>query len=189
MSFTPSPYLFLDLETTGLDPDTDEIYEAAWIDPWGKEHTHLVEHKHLPSLWTLQNTDYTTRVLPAWGKQTLAFIGSQLHIAKPYQTEMYLVGANPAFDHGFLRKLFKATEHDQPYNYHLIDVEALVMEHCGLTHPPHLADCRALLGLPGSYKQHSALDDAREAKHIFEFLQHLHKVAKGEDTSVEGLFP
>lgn len=179
-------YLFLDLETTGLDSETDEITEAAWIDPWKHESEYLVRHTKIPSDWVIQHTDYVERILKGHFKVAPEMIAHQIKNACAfYQGTTYLVGANPAFDDRFLRKCFaKANIREVPYHYHLIDVEALVMGKLGLAEPPKLSECRGLLGILGANDApHTALADAREAKLIFEYLDKIN----GDGRLIAGL--
>lgn len=187
-------YLFLDLETTGLDTAVDEITEAAWILDDGTEHHFFVEHTRLPNEWVLKETDYLTRILPA-SKTSLykvlfllsresdaeRLVPTSYGTIKGIPQTTYLVGANPAFDDRFLRSALRrsnvtdgwgAQMTEMPYHYHLIDIEAVVMGALGLAIPPKLKECRSLLGLPGANEApHSALSDAREVKFIWDTLR------------------
>jgi DNA polymerase III epsilon subunit-like protein len=158
-------YVFVDLETTGLDCETDAITEMAWIHGESERH-YYVDYEGFPSVWSARNTacrkepKYTVNA----GFALDQFFGECLELSKD-DTSLYLVGACPAFDDRFLRKCFR----EIPYNYHVIDVEALAMGALGLPYPPPLRDLRLLLGLAGANeKPHDALADAREAKLIFE---------------------
>ena len=48
-------YLFLDLETTGLDPDRDVVTQVAWIIGVDERNYHLA-YDGFPTLWSAGNT-------------------------------------------------------------------------------------------------------------------------------------
>lgn len=80
--------------------------------------------------------------------------------------DVTLVGANPAFDARFLNALFADRIPDlytsePPWNFRLLDVEALTMGRKQLTHVPGLAECATLWGIRVDPAQaHTALGDA-----------------------------
>jgi DNA polymerase III epsilon subunit-like protein len=180
-------YVFVDLETTGLDCERDVITEMAWIFYAGDlavERHYYPKYEGFPSLWSAQHTAAWRPDAPV---DSDGFVGqSELQTVLAYffddclrlardQTTVYLVGACPAFDDRFLRKCYR----EIPYNYHVIDIEALVMGSLGLPYPPPLRDLRALLGLAGENENpHDALADAREAKLIFERIINPDTVAR-----------
>ena len=187
-------YFFLDLETTGLDVDSAEITEIAWLRAFSEpvperlineaEYHAFVEHSRLPNKWVLEKTDYATRILPA-PKRQLKHVLNELRswaaisiylLGVPAQ--VYLVGANPSLDDAFLRRAYRSFDEDPPYSYHLIDIEAMVMGALGLDSPPSLREIRGLLGIAGANPApHSALADAREVKLMWDELQKRKAVA------------
>lgn len=172
-------YLFLDIETTGTDSRVDQITEIAYISSGGLERSWFIEHDRLPDEWVLTNTDYLTRILPAKKTRLRDALANLARIAYDAGLKPHLVGANPSFDDRFLRVGF--SEHastfgghgldaDPPWNYHLIDIEAMAMQKFHLPEPPKLKNCRTLLGIEEWDTAHTALGDARNTKRVFEAL-------------------
>lgn len=166
-------FIFLDLETTGLEAGVDQITEAAWILPDGTERQFLVEHTRLPNKWVLKNTDYLTRIAPAFknGLNSVLWVLETdcMNLVKE-NDPVYIVGACPAFDDRFLRAAYG--NKGVPYHYHVIDVEAMAFGALGLPDMPSLKHLREALGIPGENEAaHTALADAREVKLIFDALR------------------
>jgi oligoribonuclease (3'-5' exoribonuclease) len=164
-------YLFLDIETTGMDSRVDQITELAWIleAPDMPEQTRwshaIVEHYRLPTPWVLEKTDYLTRILPApktpLDAAMTRLVGS-CHSWAPSGRAVHLVGCNPSFDDSFLKR--------QPfrnyYSHRLIDVECLVMNWMDLTAPVSRRECSEMMGLPASTDPHTAMGDTREVREL-----------------------
>jgi DNA polymerase III alpha subunit (gram-positive type) len=174
-------FVFLDMETTGLEAGVDQITEVAWITDDGKERCHLVNHTRLPGEWVLKNTDYLTRIATAHKEdlyQVLGWLQNDCEILRQQNAmnfggdkgNVYLVGACPAFDDRFLRIAYG--DRGVPYHYHVLDVEAMALGRFPLSEPCSLKDLRGLLGIPGENEAaHTALADAREVKLIFEAMR------------------
>lgn len=158
-------YVFLDIETTGLDPLTDEITEIGWIvSDTGIARQYLVKHEAQPCEWVLERTDYLTRIFP--GPQVPLREALQ-QLADDCPEKPYLVGANPAFDARFLTRAFARWNMPYPLHYRMVDVETLVMGALKLEAPPSLRECGDLLHLPENPDPHTALADARQAMRVF----------------------
>jgi hypothetical protein len=112
-------HLHLDLETTALDVNRDEIWEASYIldNADGVEllrREFLVEHHTQPVPWVLEKTHYrekfTADFKPTPGQAPLITADALIeHVSEAVASAavdvVYLVGANPAFDDRFLRKI------------------------------------------------------------------------------------
>jgi len=168
-------YLFLDLETTGLDGRTNQITEIGWIFDYKNtsvENQAFVKHSQVPDEYILKNMDYIDRILKSWPKHDLKIEVDLLNDAIKIAEELvgkghvYLVGANPTFDHSFLKSAGVTG-----YSYHLIDVETLTMQAFHLSSPPGLYKCIELLGVPPNELSHSAMGDVRATRNVFYALR------------------
>jgi hypothetical protein len=181
--------VFLDLETTGLDPDRNEIWEIGLITPKSEQFYFLrVDllradpialdigrfHERHP-----QGNSYPHTKVPMSDtlfapndKDFLRSIARQTH-------GCHLAGAVISFDEERLRRLMLAAGVRPSWHYHLIDVEALAAGYLahGYDHDgdaPHkppwnsneLSQC---IGVdPQLFERHTALGDCRWAKAIYE---------------------
>jgi DNA polymerase III epsilon subunit-like protein len=162
-----SSIVWLDIETTGLNPHAHQITEIGYI-------LDNVETRIIPP-HNLDNADpvaldiqhYYTRIEPL-GR------ADEEELARLYQTlaGRTLAGANPRFDAAFLANLFE----DEPWNYRLLDVEAYAAGRFGWEAPIGLAKTVERLremGYRVPTPTHGALDDARAAKAVYEACRNM----------------
>jgi DNA polymerase III alpha subunit (gram-positive type) len=166
--------VFVDTETTGLDPDRHEIWEVAciyhegnsWIerawqlpvdlgkaDPMALKISKFHERRKRVKEWT--ELDYFAA--------NFAAITRGRHLA----------GAVVSFDEERLRKLLRANGACPEWHYHLIDVEALAIGYLAgkgkhFTLPWDSEDVSRALGIEPDTDRHEALYDAEWAKRIYE---------------------
>jgi len=123
--------LYLDTETTGLDPDRHEVWEIAYAIDDGPVLSSFVAHSVVgaePAALRINN--YLSRFVG------VPFCGVTFEIALREAAEgATLVGANPAFDAAFLRARWGVT----PWRYRLLDIEAYAMPALGLSTPAGLS--------------------------------------------------
>jgi DNA polymerase III epsilon subunit-like protein len=178
MSQKPARHIFVDLETTGLDCERDEITELGWV--FEKDGELMEQHRYtlysgFPSLWSARNTaSFDISVHSATTHEFIHqvslndalydFFGDFLDYAEGGRYDVYLVGACPAFDDRFLRKVFR----EVPYHYHVICVETLVMGLLKLPAPPSVEMLEKITGVRNK-GHHNALEDALYAKVIFDW--------------------
>lgn len=156
--------VFLDVETTGLDPRNDQVWEFAAIrrEPDGTETRHHAFVRHaawrrdaLPELF---RADLEARYDDESALGTVAFTDLlRLVLAgKPR-----IVGACPWFDAAFLAEYIAPC-----WSHRLVDVETLAAGKLGRL-VDGLADAAAVFGIenPGA---HTAMGDAETAMRVFD---------------------
>lgn len=189
-----APLIFLDCETTGLDPD-DPIWELAAIrrDPDGTctELNVFVDHdvrsaEKLPDSF---RRDHDRRYDPAAAVSPARLVGLVLDLfAAPvdYRERAHVVGAVPSFDTERVGRLIRQGGHDLPWHHHLIDVETLAVgyivasareypgsrasDFVAAGMPPFDSDALSdVMGVdPGRFARHTAMGDVRWAMAIYD---------------------
>lgn len=184
------PVVFLDTETTGLDPETERIFEVAII-AGEKEHVwrieperSVVDRMHPKALEVNRYHERTQRPEWEWG----AYIGSLVEIADLIHGK-HIVGAVPDFDTRFLAAEYKRAGGRvscPQWHYHLIDVETLAVGYLYGRYgtdagPPVEAEGAAVrlpwdsnalsaaVGVdPARFPRHQAMGDVRWAMAIYD---------------------
>jgi len=177
--------VFVDTETTGLDPWRHEIWEIALIEENGKEHLFY------PVLSNLEGADLIALNIGGWFERAPQAKGIQnyhldnLSIAEKVMKITWgehLVGAIPSFDAERLTNFLRSYGLVAGWHYHLIDVEALAIGymrgHGVGTHgestdwsPPYKSDeIIKSMGIDRDkpeYTKHTAMGDARLAREVY----------------------
>ena len=164
-----SIYCWVDAETTG-NKRKDHVWEFCWsVAPWDAitEATPLrdfyIKHTEKPCEWVLKNTDYEA----LWGENEPEGTISPSELADALVADLnsynprnvYFVGAATGFDRDHAVAIFETLGRDMPWDYHIIDIENLVMPLFDLKHPPTLTETAKILNVQRQGKKHSAKSD------------------------------
>lgn len=157
--------IFIDVETTGLDPARHAVWEMAWAHEEGGVISFMVpldfagydradpdalrigkfKERHQPHLHALTRE----RMFREWTRGAT------------------IVGANPAFDTAFLAARWS----ERPWHHRLIDIETYAMPILGLDRPVGLAALAEMvterLGVPIAKPDHTAAQDVRTTRAIW----------------------
>lgn len=158
------PLIFIDTETTGLDPAIHEVWEVAWAAQDGPITCLRLPHD-------LRTADPAALEINGYHRRP-----SEYRTGAPNQiTELTLkaalagatlVGANPAFDAAFLSARWRA----RPWHHRLIDVEALALQEFGWERPRGLrdvADALRALGFSIAEPDHTATGDVTVTRECY----------------------
>ena len=172
--------VFVDTETTGLDPDRHEVWDIAIVYPDGREWNQLIEAEHLetadPTALRLNHYySFFPSVKASTGSSSTR-IASQLPLQRMAVAEdvahrlagMHLVGAVPSFDDRFLERFLRGYGYAPAWHYHLVDIETLAAGKLGMEPPYDSEQLSLALGvLPERFARHTALGDARWAAAMY----------------------
>lgn len=155
--------IFLDTETTGLDPNRHEVWEVAFAVGDGPIATYHLEHH-------LRTADVTALEINGHGKR---FHGADpdadLHLRRVL-TGATIVGSNPAFDAAFLSARWGYS----PWHHRMVAVESMAMQEFGWDRPKGLADVTtALRAINYDIPQpdHSAAGDVATLRAVYRALR------------------
>lgn len=166
--------VYLDTETTGLDPALHEVWEIAWAVDDGPVQAAFVAH-HLAGADqdALRIGGHDVRCGPhPYGKVMFWNSGFEDEL-RDALTGNTLCAANPAFDAAFLRARWRQA----PWKYRLLDVESYAMGAFGWTEPKGLRDIRSALtgdGFDIPAPDHTAAADVECVRACYRALRHLY---------------
>lgn len=158
--------VFVDVETTGLDPERAEVWEIALIAEDGAEHLWYLRPDSLDgaSPDALRVSRYYERTnIVRWDEPVaVAWKVAQLTEGR------HLVGAVPSFDAAFLARLLRRHDLVPAWHYRLVDVEALAAGRLQVPPPWDVAELSRRLGVSDDAEsRHTALGDARWARDLY----------------------
>lgn len=164
--------VFLDTETTGLDPDRHEVWEIAYAVDDGPILSAIVPHDfRKPDPRALAMNGYLDRALDGYDHDFDSTLKRIIRGAT-------LVGANPAFDAAFLRARWGFYS---PWHHRLWDVEAYAAGVLGLDKLEGLAGVATTLrdlGHDIPEPDHTAAGDVATLRASFYALRWISKVGQ-----------
>ena len=122
--------LFVDTETTGLDPTKHEVIEVSWTltSPDAK----IVKKKYLARMLPLHIETAEPKALEingytevGWRTGTLTSQGEVAEAFHAVAKDKILVAHNVSFDEGFMTALLRESEFAPSWHYHKVDTAAL----------------------------------------------------------------
>lgn len=140
--------VFLDIETTGLDPDRHHVWEIAYANERGPVKCFQVEHTTTGAdPVALRINGWADRVKPEYVDRdrdydVVTFEGAsrlhgmELRLLIEALRGNHVVASNPSFDTAFLRKLIG----HEPWHHRKIDIGSLAMGILNWDRPRGLAD-------------------------------------------------
>jgi DNA polymerase III epsilon subunit-like protein len=185
VSYDPKQVAFVDTETAGLHPDKHPIWEIGVIVD-GEEYVWQQQMfgggkrwKEWVDPWVVENMP---RIIDEYDPAKALTLRSSVNQFVELVRGRHVVGCNPRFDMERIHRTWRAFHQDdweEPWNYHLIDVEALMLgwRAHGMrdtfetpTLPWKASDLARQVGVnPEDFEpKHSALADARFARACFE---------------------
>lgn len=185
---------FVDIETTGLDPDRHEAWEAALIlrddERMDEEHVWMLSvDLSMADAGALRMNHFYDRYPEPGALSVNSSVAQNIAVLT---AGAHLVGANPAFDAAFFDRLLSRWGLVPAWHYRLIDVEALAMGYAhGLedggivgevvdpdadlatASPRGLSTVAAALGITVDQQaKHTAIGDARVARDVYDIVTH-----------------
>lgn len=157
------PFAWVDVETTGLDPDHNDILEIAIVrlDPDGEKILHeklVMERPENAHPKALEVNGYTAE---KWvdAKPAVEVFPRVIELL----SDCIIAGQNTRFDVGFINATCKRLGFDARVDYHLYDTCTLALEHLKpwMESISLVPVCKAL-GIPTD-DAHSAMGDVRMA--------------------------
>lgn len=165
--------LFVDTETTGLDPAKHEILEIALIrtTPDGKDVKDkfscrvFPEHIETAEPKALEVNKYSAE---KWAKELCVEPGEVVDAIQAMGRNTTLVGHNVAFDESFLAPLFNRFNLRVPWTYHRVDTVALAwpLHALGELERLSLANVCQFLGI-AAVPAHTAESDAEACRQVY----------------------
>jgi DNA polymerase III epsilon subunit-like protein len=181
--------VFLDLESTGLDPRYHHIWEFAAIlrDEWGSpDEEHVWQLR--PSLVdadpvALEKGRFEERFVVPDGVDAVKVVPEDdpwpglwrmerheaLSDIQDLLRDAHIIGANTAFDDSFLKALMHMHQRRIVWNYRLVCVENLVAGALKKPLPMSLSESAEAMGVKvDPDTRHTALGDARLARDVYD---------------------
>jgi DNA polymerase III alpha subunit (gram-positive type) len=159
-------FVFVDVETTGLDPRNDRLVELTYAVNDGELKTLYNGVKEVPEF--IDNLiKFTERGLGEMprspGEEFLKFTDDLM--------DQTMVSANPAFDKAFLEANYLWTGH-----YRMLDIEAYAMAKFGINFVPSMTKIVEMLNVMGyelTTPDHTSYNDTKALREAFNILRYM----------------
>lgn len=177
--------IFVDTETTGLDPDVHDIWELAW-GLWNEEQGKWSVVSEKIPVDLSQADPHALRIGGFYERGGVNcnvphYTHQEQDVLSVFVNDAYnkhIVGAVPSFDEERLRKLVRKNGHAPTWHYHLIDIEPMAIGYLyglGMERPSlpwNSNDLSRMIGVnPDDYDRHTAAGDVHWAIAMFEAIE------------------
>lgn len=154
--------IFVDTETTGLDPETEQLVELTWSPLLGEPETLFFGVEEV-SPFIDNFIKFTERGIAGLKSDNDAF--TRFFAASENAT---MVAANPAFDAAFIKAagLWR-------FHYRMLDIETYAMAKLNLSDVPSMKEIHTLLAERGHeipHPDHTSRGDVLAMKDMFVYL-------------------
>ena len=164
-------FVYLDVETTGLDPSRHQVWEMAYAVDGSPIFDNVVVHTLINAEDEALNISrYAERAHVTDFDESLSF---EIDVITSLR-DRTIVGANPAFDAAFLR----ARWGQAPWKYRLLDIEAYAMGALDLSAPKGLKEIAERLhhrGFDIPQPDHTAAGDVATVRACHHALRRIYE--------------
>lgn len=173
-------FVYLDTETTGLDPINHEIWEIAYAEGAGEIKSAFLPMDNFSTadVQALMVGNFHRRFQAPLDDWATVDFNDDLRIALEGNT---LVGANPMFDANFLRfGWWKDHAKPDPWRYRLLDIDAYAMGALGFDEPRglhHITSALRERGFEIATPDHTAAGDVAAVRDCHVALQKMYASA------------
>jgi DNA polymerase III alpha subunit (gram-positive type) len=165
--------VFLDTETTGLDPRIHSIWEIGYVVEDAEEILHEVVLHSLENAdpFALEIGNYSERAVMLSPKLAIEFESTFMKALEGNT----VVGANPRFDMNMLAARWGV----EPWHYRSLDIESYAMGALGYEKPQRLKTIRedlVSLGYDLPEPMHTAWSDVNTLREVFYVLRSMYSI-------------
>jgi DNA polymerase-3 subunit epsilon len=169
---------FVDVETTGLDPDVHEIIQVAILVEsqttnqvvMGFETKVKPQNLEVADPKALELNGYQNH--PEWWDSAPVMNEELAAVIASYLKNAIMVGQNVGFDKGFLQKALKKYDMWDWIGHHTVDTASMAIEHLGPlgVSSVSLKNTCKVLGIPNE-NEHDAMADVRRCRAVYHKLK------------------
>jgi DNA polymerase III alpha subunit (gram-positive type) len=167
--------IFLDIETTGLDPNRHQVWEIAYAVNDGPIECEVVAHSlAFADPKALEINGHTDRC-NVITHSPAGYLGHDFEAKlEAALTGNTIIGANPAFDTAFLAARWRLA----PWHHRMIDIESYAMPFLHIGRPVGMREIAEALGAP-RLPDHSAAADVEALRWCYQELRGIYSEAPG----------
>jgi len=165
------PICWIDVETTGLDPQDHDIIEFAGIREDTGRTLHMKIWPERPENAHPQALEVTGYSIDAWEEAGAVSMADAIPQIATFLHDTILGGQNVSFDENFIKAAIKTYEVETRIGYHKLDTVTLALVHLrplGIRSVSLHTVCQ-VLGI-SNRGEHTAMADVRRARAVYRSL-------------------